>query len=210
MDIDIFPEFSFPFWLEMIYGFIFVMSGFLFAKFKSWKKSKKSANIDWNVHSQIHEFLIELRVLTHAARAQIIQFHNGEYFMDGVSMQKLSVTHESLANGVSSEAGSKTNILISHFAPLMEKLDEDKAKLCITNIEKPSYFKNTLDLYNVHSYMILPLFVNGIRTGFLMIQWCSDKKNDYVSKHQDVIIEDFIHARNIIQTKLAQQLKGNK
>jgi hypothetical protein len=63
--------------------------------------------------------LTELRVKVDCARAQIVQFHNGEYFMDGISMKKLSLTHESLSKGVSEEAGKTTNILISLFTPLM-------------------------------------------------------------------------------------------
>lgn len=59
-------------------------------------KKKKECKQYWNIHSEIHEILTELRIRTDAARAQIIQFHNGEYFMDGVSMKKMSLTHESL------------------------------------------------------------------------------------------------------------------
>jgi hypothetical protein len=45
------------------------------------------------IHTEIHELLTELRVTTKCMRASILQFHNGEYTMDGISMRKFSVTH---------------------------------------------------------------------------------------------------------------------
>jgi hypothetical protein len=84
-----------------------ILFAVLITGYKYWQKYKtlfgKNDNFIF-IHSEIHEMLTELRVLTDSARAQIIQFHNGEYFMDGVSMRKFSVTHESLEKGIDSDA----------------------------------------------------------------------------------------------------------
>jgi hypothetical protein len=196
-------------YLEIGAALFLVLGGFGLAWFRDILKCKKT-NIDWNIHTQIHDFLTETRVLMHADRAQIIQFHNGEYFIDGISMQKLSLTHESVSNGISSEAQSKTGILISHFAPLMEKLNDDEPNYFIVNNEKASFFKNTLDASNVYSYIVLPLFYANIKSGYIMIQWCSEDREEYVKKNYSKLKEDVIRARDIIQTKLTQQLKGKK
>jgi hypothetical protein len=55
------------------------------------------------IHTEIHELLTELRVTTKCMRASILQFHNGDYFMDGISMRKFSVTHESAHKGYNSQ-----------------------------------------------------------------------------------------------------------
>jgi len=208
MDIDLIKEFSFSFWIEIGLSLSALVAAFLLGTWRQIIKVGKKNNIDWSIHTQIHEFLTELRVSTKAARAQIVQFHNGEYFLDGVSMQKLSTTHESLANGVSTD--SRSNILITLYSALMEKLDINSPLLHNVDTEKPSLFKNTLELANVHSYMVLPLYHNGMKSGFVFLQWCSDDKNEFVLKNESKIRQEMIHYRNIIQTKLCTQLKGSK
>ena len=70
-------------------------------------------NCFWKTHTRLHETLTELRVKTDCARSQIVQFHNGGEFLDGISMKKMSLTHESLEKGVSSEMGIKKDLLLS-------------------------------------------------------------------------------------------------
>ena len=79
--------------------------GMILKERKAIKKQKVNLpdNCFWKVHSGLHETLTELRVKTDCARAQIVQFHNTGEFLDGISMKKLSLTHESLDKGVSSE-----------------------------------------------------------------------------------------------------------
>ena len=78
-----------------IYSAIAIAFGFTI--WKTTKKYKKDYQTAFTqIHSEIHELLTELRIVTDSARTQVIQLHNGDYFMDGVSMRKFSVTHESL------------------------------------------------------------------------------------------------------------------
>lgn len=204
---DLVPEFSLSFWIELGVAISLILGGFIAGQWKQIINKKKKSNIDWGVHTQIHEFLTELRVITHAARAQLVQFHNGEYFLDGVSMQKLSMTHESLSNGVSSEIHNKTNVLLSLYSTLIDKLELNEAVHYKTQNEKEGYFKNILDLGNVHSYTVLPVHIAGTRCGFIMVEWCSDQRMDYAEKNFSKIKSEIVYARNVIQTKLAQQLK---
>ena len=113
MDIDIFNS-----WADAGTVFAALVGGvmvFLYPYLQKIKKSKflQRTSFDWSTHTQLHETLTELRVQTDCARTQIVQFHNGGEFFDGISMQKMSLTHESLANGCSSEMGIKKDVLLS-------------------------------------------------------------------------------------------------
>ena len=209
--MDILPDISLPMWIELFIYILTAICAYIVGKLREVRKRKKEVlkkgNVDWTIHSQIHEFITELRVKTNASRVQVMQFHNGEYFLDGVSMQKMSTTHESLANGLASNA--KMSVLITMYAALMERLEENAAILHFVDQEKPSYFKNTLELANVNAYIILPLFNNNGKSGLLMVEWCCEK-TDYLSRSVDFVKEEVIHTRVVVQTKLSQQLKDFK
>ena len=210
--MDLMPDISFPFWVEAILtigiAVVAYVSGKLKEKSNRAIKIKKHAEINWEVHSQIHEFLTELRVKTHAGRAQIVQFHNGEYFIDGISMYKLSTTHESLKNGLSSN--EKKLLLVTMFSALMDKLETNQPQLYKTSEEKPSYFKNTLDLGSVDYFMALPLFYGGAKSGFIIMEWCGETDSQHAVDNEGVIKIEMLHTRNIVQTKLSQQMKDLK
>ena len=113
--IDIFES-----WVEIGMIMAAVIGGIslvLFPYIHSYLKNKKTLNrqtqFDWNTHNRLHEVLTELRVQSDCARTQIVQFHNGGEFLDGISMQKMSLTHESLASGTSSEIEIKKDIHLS-------------------------------------------------------------------------------------------------
>ena len=118
---------------------------------------KEFAPIDWKTHSQIHELLTELRIESDAARVQIVQFHNGGTFVDGVSMMKMSLTHESVSKGVSAESGRLQSILISLFSPIIVKIIDDLPTFYVINDEKDTFSKNYLLGDSVYSFMALPL-----------------------------------------------------
>ena len=210
--MDFIPQLSLPVWAEAIIYIGAIAIAYIIGKFREKKKrirkDKYNAEINWEVHSQIHEFLTELRVKSHAGRAQVIQFHNGEYFIDGISMHKMSTTHESLKNGLSSDA--KKLLLVTMFSALMEKIEKNEPHLYKTSEEKPSYFKNTLDLGSVDYYMALPLFHGGAKSGLLILEWCGETDSEYAVAHEHQIQIDILHTRNIIQTKLSQQIKDQR
>ena len=146
-EIDLVKGVSINFWLEMGMALSLIGFGYIVGKLKKQLKMKY-INISWDKHSKIHELLTEARVNSDAARAQIIQFHNGEYFMDGISMKKMSLTHESLSKGVSQEADKMNNILISLFTPLMEKIIQNKAEVHKTQDDDPGITKNLMQSNN--------------------------------------------------------------
>ena len=181
-----------------------VMAGAIkiFGKKDSVKENKQFIQ----VHSEIHETLTELRIKTDSARAQIIQFHNGEYFMDGVSMRKFSLTHESLARGMSADASRIKSLLCSMFLPLLNYIIEDDAKLIDVEKMNHSFCKQFFEDNNVEGFSVLPIRVKNQITGFLMVQWCNGMKFEYI---KPIEIEELMNtARNAIEVQLASQKKG--
>jgi len=169
---------------------------------------KEFAPIDWKTHSQIHELLTELRIESDAARVQIVQFHNGGTFVDGVSMMKMSLTHESVSKGVSAESGRLQSILISLFSPIIVKIIDDLPTFYVINDEKDTFSKNYLLGDSVYSFMALPLKHNTNITGYLMIQWCSPSKSNLAHRHLEGISAGLATTRNLIQVHLAEQLRN--
>jgi hypothetical protein len=207
--MDIIKEFSFNYWIEIGMALFAIFGAFTYKFISNLSIRNKKFIIDvWNVHSNIHECLTELRVLTDAARAQVIQFHNGEYFMDGVSMRKLSCTHESLSKGVSAQGDKTTNLIISLFAPLIEEVTKDDPVPHLVKNEKDGFSKNFFESSNVHCYSVMPLRHKNMICGFVMIQWCSPNKARQVINNSETIKENLESSRNQIEIFLDEQIRG--
>jgi hypothetical protein len=209
---NFFSSITFGSWIDIGIALFALISGFMIGwkkKSSTIKKNKQKANkqTNWYIHSQIHELLTELRFSTDAARAQLVQFHNGEYFMDGVSMRKMSLTHESLAKGVSADGDRLQGMLISLFTPLIGKILEDAAHLHLTKEDKDSYFKNFLVSGSIVSYMVLPVRCENNVCGFLMLQWGSSAKTKSTEKNMSIVVEKMEETRNQIQIQLDEQLR---
>jgi len=171
------------------------------------KKDNHKENIDFiQVHSQIHESLTELRIQTDAARTQVIQFHNGEYFMDGVSMRKFSLTHESLSRGVSADDPRIKGLLCSMFVPLMNFVIKNEANVISVYDIPHSFCKQFFEENNVEGFVVLPLKVRGQLTAFILTQWCSEAKLETVD--HKLVKQYMDDARNAIEVQLSQQKKG--
>jgi hypothetical protein len=171
------------------------------------KKDNHRENIDFiQVHSQIHESLTELRIQTDAARTQVIQFHNGEYFMDGVSMRKFSLTHESLSRGVSADDPRIKGLLCSMFVPLMNFIIKNEANVISVYDIPHSFCKQFFEENNVEGFVVLPLKVRGQLTAFILTQWCSEAKLETVD--HKLVKQYMDDARNAIEVQLSQQKKG--
>jgi len=172
---------------------------------KSWSKIKTQFRSDnfFVVHSEIHELLTELRILTDSARTQILQFHNGEYFMDGISMRKFSITHESLIRGIGSCVGQMTGSLCSLFVPLLSLVLDNTAVITYTTDLKDSYFKQFFESRNIEAFTVLPITVKNQVTGFVLVQWCSSIKAEKIDK--ELVVKEIGKIRNLIAIQLGLQ-----
>jgi hypothetical protein len=180
---------------------------FLKELFKRKFKKKKETSFDWQIHTQLHEKLTELRLGTDCGRTQVVLFHNGGEFLDGTSMKKLSLTHESLTQGVSSEIGLKKDIPISLCVDSMNLLKTDEPKIHIVEILPESYCKQFMQNSNTIAFSFLPLRGEfDTIMGYIMCQWCSWSKADEID--EDVVEENLIEARGSVEVQLSQQLRN--
>ena len=141
----------------------------------------------WNVHTKILESVTELRVRLDCARVHLVQFHNSGYFLDGISMKKMS--HQDL--------------LISMFMPILEIIRKDKSKVYHVNLMEDCYTKQHFDSSNVIAFSALPIRRNNIIVGYIMVQWCSWNKVDLIEEN---LVEDWLdRSQSLIEVELINQ-----
>lgn len=155
------------------------------------------------IHTEIHELLTELRVVTYAMRASIIQFHNGEYTMDGISMRKFSVTHESTHKGYTSQVMKLKGNLCSMYIPLLTNVVENRSTIHYTSLLSESYVRGFFEDENVSQYACLPLKNKGANVGFVLVQWHDDFQ--LPEEQHEKATKDFESIRGSLEMQLSQQ-----
>ena len=155
------------------------------------------------IHTEIHELLTELRITTKSMRASILQFHNGEYTMDGISMRKFSVTHESTHKGYTSQVSLLKGSLCSMFIPLLVHVVENKSLIYPLRSLPESYTKGFFEDENVSDYACLPLKNKGANVGFVLIQW-NEKFEPQLEEH-DILMKHFKAIKESIEIQLSHQ-----
>lgn len=127
-------------------------------------------------HTRIHELLTELRITVRASRAVVFQFHNGGSFVDGGSIKRFSVTHESCEVGTTSVVLDSQDVLLTRYTNMITIMDESPSKIIRVSDMPLSPFRSALEINNVVFFSISPLrCVDGITPlGFLCCHWCTD------------------------------------
>ena len=176
-------------WVEFGLVLVAIAAGIIFAipiLHKALKDKKKQqtylAPNFWQCHSRVHELLTELRVQLDCARVQVVQFHNGGNFFDGNPMAKMTMTHESLRNGLSPESPNWRDLQIPLMIHLLEKSKNLSDGIYLVNDEDDSYAKQQLSAANVLAYAVSPLYKGNSFSGFVMCQWCAWTKVDEVDE----------------------------
>lgn len=156
------------------------------------------------IHSDINERLSELRIQSNAMRASIMQFHNGEYYADGISMRKFSISHESSHKGYYPQVLKFKNSLCSLFTVLLEKMMENKSIIhSVESLSEHGHTKHFFEDEFISHFAILPLKSKGIIVGFLSVQWHKDYAPTIEQAEQFVPLFQNIH--NSIQIDLSRQ-----
>jgi hypothetical protein len=123
--------------------------------------------------------------------------------MDGVSMRKFSVTHESLEKGVESDSARIKGVLCSVYIDLLHLVLKDDPKIHYTVDLKNSFLKQYLESRNVEAFSVLPIRLQNQTTGFIMVQWCSSLKAERIDETFSMI--EMTKIRNQITAQLGQQ-----
>ena len=201
-------------WLKVGISLGAILAGLSTYFLTRWRKNvKKKRNIltpsddipsvFWEVHTKIQDTLTELRIMLDCARSQLVQFHNSGHFLDGISMKKSSLTHESVQRSIVAEGTKKQDLILSMFLPVLSAVKEDDAKIRMVSSLEDSYAKHFLESSNVVSFSILPIKTGGIVSGYVMVQWCSWEKADEIDSE---IVDDWMHrSRSLLEVELQGQ-----
>jgi len=135
-------------------------------------------------HSNIHELLTELRVTVRASRAVVFQFHNGGNFVDGGSIKRFSVTHESCEMGISALLLDSQDVLLTKYTDMISLMETKPSKILSVSSLSHSAFRSALEINNVEFFTIAPLKCDdGITPlGFLCCHWCSSDSLDEIER----------------------------
>ena len=135
-------------------------------------------------HTRVHEHLTELRVTVRASRCLVFQFHNGGKFADGSSIKRISVTHESCANGVKSMMIESQDVLLNRYIDVVRILDQSPDRIIRVETLPESAFRSSFEINNVLFFTVSPLrCMDGVTPlGFVCCQWCSADGLDQIEK----------------------------
>jgi len=158
----------------MIAG-MFTGAAYLRKKMTFWRKEEeKGAAItvdDIRKYGQVQELITTLRNMTGADRTQILQFHNGGKFLDGSSMKRMSVTHESCCQGVAYEYMHMQAVLATLLWEKIELVKKDDSQIHFTKNLTDSTLKTYCRSKGTEAFAILPIRKDNLLIGFINIDW---------------------------------------
>jgi len=122
-----------------------------------------------NVGKLVKDSLESLRTEWNADRASIVQFHNGGYFSNGESMQKLTITHEEIGPGVNPLCNVIKNVPLTN-ALWVGDLLQGKSIAKVDNIQDV-ISRTFLEEFGVKSIIGCALKKNDKVIGMVMLHW---------------------------------------
>lgn len=206
-------------WIALGISVAALVAGFFsyFFGFKIKKKKNQSEIISpkidfpdnfWETHTKIQETITELRVKVNSARSHLIQFHNGGQFIDGISMKRMSLTHESLERSVSGEMKNHQDLLMSVYMEILNHVKNDDPQIIIVNEMSECYAKQDLDSGNVIAFSVLPVKQNSLIIGYIMTEWCSWNKVEEIE--EDIVADWMSRSQSLVEVELTNQKRKNR
>jgi hypothetical protein len=175
---------------------------------KKYKRewAKETIKEDIGTDRRVHEHLNDLRYEADSCRAKLFQYHNGTSFANGVSMKKMSMTHESCHPGMQPTFKGNNDQMLSLFVDMLEILERDSPELITVSTMKDSYFKSYLQSNHVLMISMLPVRnIDGVQVGCILCEWCGWTFADRVQEEH--FKEKFQQTRNSIEYILSIEKK---
>lgn len=197
---------DFKYWLELgvsaatatggiVVGWMGIRKAFRGIK-KEWARERVKEEIDTN--RKIHEILNDLRYEADSCRTKLFQYHNGTSFANGVSMKKMSMTHESCHPGMQPTFKGNNDQILSLFVDMLELLEKDSPQPVTVSTLKDSYFKSYLQSNHVLMISLLPVRnLDGTQVGCLLCEWCGWTFADRLE--EESFSEKFLQSRNSVE-----------
>ena len=206
------------FWMSVGAGFVGVIAGmfgsasYLKKKFQFWKKQEEiDAAItvdDIRRYGQVQEILTTIRNQCGADRVQVLQFHNGGKFLDGSSMKRMSVTHESCSNGVAYEYMHMQAVLATLLWEKIELVKKDDPQIHLVRNLSESNLRTYCRSKGTEAFAVLPIRKDTLVIGYLNIDWLDEETAPNRPMEFAAIFEE---QRNYIELHLAKDhTSGNQ
>lgn len=156
------------------------ISAYALSVVKEWYKKRRTAvclnSINQSV--RIREILSEVMTYFEADRAKFFQFHNGEYFVSGESIMKLSMTHVTMKAGVGYPTGMQTEyqgILTGYLANTLQKVIDHPCLFKTNDTSGDSYLKHLFIINGVKQIYMVPVKnLKGNWLGIIVLTWLND------------------------------------
>jgi len=137
-----------------------------------------------------------------ADRAKLIQFHNGTHSLGGIPFKYISITHERVRSGVSSEILRYQNIptsILGSFTKVM--MEGDPVVIKDVNNVNENAFGQLLRDQAIQARCMYPIFdLKGRFTGYLAVDWVNRAMPQPLDG--SCICDDLMKESNIIENIL--------
>lgn len=158
---------------------IAILSAVVFYVFRqayTWVMKKKKPTIDDNmvIDSKIYPILWSIISHYRATRVFVLQFHNGQHFYTGQSIQRMTVSHEVTARGIQKLRPTHDNILVPEwFQREMMDIRIDGIKWVNSDrVLSNDPIHEWLQIYTIKSSCMIRLInKNGETVAILGIHW---------------------------------------
>jgi hypothetical protein len=186
MDTEIFST-----WFKIGTGLVGFGAGLYYAikyfiPFLKRKRRTKDEEKTTKTNMKIWEILCELRVHAKASRVSLVQFHNGGKYMDGSSMRRMSISHQSCDPKTPSTMQFIQDALVSRFIEVIDMLHDNDPRERMVNNQFESNTKRFYELHDTVSFSILPIYCSHsmLVYGYITIEWCDLESLDKVDVGQ--------------------------
>lgn len=206
---------SIDFWINIGAAIVGLIGGMLASvtylknRIMFWKKQEEiDAAItvdDIRRYGQVQEILTTIRNSCDADRVQILQFHNGGKFLDGSSMKRMSVTHESCSYGVAYEYMHMQAVLATLLWEKIEMVKKDEPQIHIVKNLSESTLRTYCRSKGTEAFAVLPIRKDTLVIGFVNLDWLDEETIPSNSIEFATILEE---QRNYIELQLAKECKN--
>ena len=130
---------------------------------------------------KIKDVLIEIKTAYEADRALLFQFHNGDHYVAGGSIQKMSLTHFATSRGISPPIGTDTdivNIPVSYLdTSLSEIINKSVLSVAMDDFPEDSYFAGIFRRDGCEHLLMRCVYNRRHEViGLVIISWRSETK----------------------------------
>ena len=208
---------SIDFWINIGAAIVGLIGGMLASvtylknRIVFWKKQEEiDAAItvdDIRIYGQVQEILTTLRNQCGADRVQILQFHNGGKFLDGSSMKRMSVTHESCSYGVAYEYMHMQAVLATLLWEKIEMVKKDEPQIHLVNTLSESTLRTYCRSKGTEAFAVLPIRKDALVIGFVNLDWLDAETAPSNPMEFALMLEE---QRNYIELQLAKEQKNGR